>query len=51
MWSLSIQDAVVSDKVALKGKNILPMLRGPAFTGAVFLSSQGVTTDLKEEIS
>jgi hypothetical protein len=50
-WSLTIQDTVTIDKVTLKGKKILPMLRGPAFTGAIFLSSQGVTTDLEEEIS
>ena len=50
-WSLPIQDAVVADKAALKGKKILPTLRSPVFTGAVFLSSQGVTTDLEEEIA
>ena len=28
-WSLPVQDAIVADKVALKGKKILPMLQGP----------------------
>ena len=51
LWSLPVQAAVVADKVALRGKKILPTLRGPVFTNAVFLSSQGVTTDLEEEIS
>jgi hypothetical protein len=51
LWSVAVQATVIADKVTLKGKKVLPTLWNPVFIDSIFLSSQGVTTDLKNEIT